>query len=580
MSGGNPALGRFVLKVAGMPVPDDLGDSIISLRAEQSLVAPDVLELMVQDDQFEPRNISQVFRLGGDLTVRYESGWAPNLGADIFKGDITTVESTYDHVGSVVVVRAYDATHRLMHGRQTVAYENMAYDAIVRKVAQRRAVTIGQIDAVPVIHEHITQADVDDWTFLESLAEDCGMDLFVRDGKLHFSKVKPLAGIARPGDVDREDPLHITRGDSSLLTLRASVTAGEQISKVDVRGWSTKTKREVHGISPVRSVAAAPHTTLPALVAAAKANAVVYSTGRPSIDTQALARSVSEAAAYEIGGAATSVTAELVGDPRLKAGAVVSITEFDAAVNGLYRLTTVTHTWHPDLGYQTAFEVTDRRPSSILGLTGSSQSNEDTALCGIVPAIVTDNKDPQGSYRVRVRFPWLDPTYVSAWARLVQPGAGGQRGTVMIPEVNDEVLVAFEEGDRNRPYVLGGLYNSVDKPPVPGAQVAANGRVLQRAFHSRTGHSLTFHDGDSAPNQSIEIVSSDKKVTVTLAGSAGVQIAVQDQRKVSVTTNGPLELAGATVKVTAKGSLEMSGATVKIDATGPATYTGKPIKLN
>lgn len=580
MSGGNPALGRFELKVAGAPVPEDIYDSIVSLRAEQSLVAPDVFELMVQDEAFEARNISRVFKLGSDLTVRYGSAGAPELATDIFKGDVTTVESTYDHVGNMVVVRAYDATHRLMHGRQTVAYQNMTYDEIVRKVAQRRSIPTGQVDAVPGVHEHLTQADVDDWTFLERLAEECGMDLFVGAGKLCFCKVKPLAGVAPPGDLDREDPLHIMRGDSSLLTLRASVTAGEQVSKVDVRGWDTKTKKEVLGMSPVRSAAAAPRTTLPTLVTAARAGGVAYTTGRPSIDTQALARSVSEATAYEIGGAATTVVAELVGDPRLKAGAVISISKFDPAVNGRYRLTTATHTWHPDLGYLTAFEVSDRRPSSILGLAGSSRSNEDAALTGIVPAIVADNKDPQGSYRVRVRFPWLDPTYVSGWARLVQVGAGPQRGTVVIPEVNDEVLVAFEEGDRSRPYVLGGLYSSVDKPPVPGARLTSRGRVLQRAFHSRTGHHLTFHDGDGAPNQSIELASGDQKVTVTLAGKDGVQIAVQDQRKVVITTGGPLELQGATVKVTAKGSLEMSGATVKIDATGPATYTGKPIKLN
>jgi hypothetical protein len=136
--------------------------------------------------------------------------------------------------------------------------------------------------------------------------------------------------------------------------------------------------------------------------------------------------------------------------------------------------------------------------------------------------------------------------------------------------------------------VLGGLYNAVDRAPVPISQVAPNGKVLQRGFHSRTGHRLTFNDGESAAQQSIELVSGDKKVTVTLAGTDGVAIEVLDQREVTlnaggdvqVTAKGNLELKAMAVKIEATGPLEMKGATVKVDATGPATYTGKPIKLN
>ena len=83
-------------------------------------------------------------------------------------------------------------------------------------------------------------------------------------------------------------------------------------------------------------------------------------------------------------------------------------------------------------------------------------------------AQVSDANDPMQQGRVKLTFPWLSETYVSDWARTVQPGAGKDRGAMVLPEVGDEVLVLFEQGDIRRPYVLGGLYNGVDTPPTGG----------------------------------------------------------------------------------------------------------------
>jgi hypothetical protein len=83
---------------------------------------------------------------------------------------------------------------------------------------------------------------------------------------------------------------------------------------------------------------------------------------------------------------------------------------------------------------------------------------------GVAVAVVTDNKDPDKLYRVKVRYPWLDngaksggePSY---WARISTIGAGKDRGIYFLPEVEDEVLVAFEHGDMNRPFIVGALWN-------------------------------------------------------------------------------------------------------------------------
>ena len=85
---------------------------------------------------------------------------------------------------------------------------------------------------------------------------------------------------------------------------------------------------------------------------------------------------------------------------------------------------------------------------------------------GVAIAIVTQNNDEEKMCRVKVRFPWHDQPSESYWARLSTPMAGNDRGLVLIPEVGDEVLVAFEREDLRFPYVLGGLWNGQDKPPI------------------------------------------------------------------------------------------------------------------
>lgn len=84
---------------------------------------------------------------------------------------------------------------------------------------------------------------------------------------------------------------------------------------------------------------------------------------------------------------------------------------------------------------------------------------------GVAPAIVTDNKDPEGLGRVRVMYPWMAGNQQSYWARVARPFAGANRGEWSPPQINDEVLVCFEMGHIDKPYVIGVLWNGVDIPP-------------------------------------------------------------------------------------------------------------------
>jgi hypothetical protein len=119
-----------------------------------------------------------------------------------------------------------------------------------------------------------------------------------------------------------------------------------------------------------------------------------------------------------------------------------------------------------EFGYRTCFAAHGRQDRSMLGLTsgGSAARGHGPAtggvLGGVVCGVVSNVFDELGRGRVKVTLPWLSPTFETDWAPVAQPCVGPRAGTLFLPSVGDEVLVAFEQGDPRRPYVVGSFVNN------------------------------------------------------------------------------------------------------------------------
>jgi uncharacterized protein involved in type VI secretion and phage assembly len=105
---------------------------------------------------------------------------------------------------------------------------------------------------------------------------------------------------------------------------------------------------------------------------------------------------------------------------------------------------------------------------------------------GVVVGIVTQVEDPAQLGRVKVNFPWLEDQHETDWIRIATMFGGPGKGSQFIPEVQDEVLVAFENGNTRMPYVIGHFWNGKDKPPAQ--------HVRDRRLQSRNGHMIRFLD--------------------------------------------------------------------------------------
>lgn len=189
---------------------------------------------------------------------------------------------------------------------------------------------------------------------------------------------------------------------------------------------------------------------------------------------------------------------------------------------------------------------------------------------GVFPALVTDIKDPDGIGRVKVALPWSpDPkgARYEAWARVATMMAGSSRGSWFIPDVDDEVLIAFEAGNPARPYVIGGLWNGSDSPPetMDGA-----GQNNKKVLKSRNGVTVTL---DDQSGQEKLILETPGGQTITLQDGPG-SIAIEDANGNSI----KLETSGITVTASAKVTVnapkvDISAGMVSVDA-GMSKFSG------
>lgn len=214
-------------------------------------------------------------------------------------------------------------------------------------------------------------------------------------------------------------------------------------------------------------------------------------------------------------------------------------------------------------------------PLAVL-LAPETRDARQRRVFGIVTAIVRRIEDG-GRYFLEY-LTMTDGTQNSAPARVMMPMTGEERGMHFLPEVGDEVVVAFENGDTNLPVILGGVWNADSPPPGQARQSAANDR---RTIVSRSGHELTFDDSPGAEQVVVrtqgghEIVLDDTpgtgSVTVTSAGGHAVTLDDTPPGSVEVRTAGGCKVtasdAGGQLTLEAPTILSLKSQMIRLEAT-------------
>ncbi|NUP42813.1 MAG: VgrG-related protein [Streptomyces sp.] len=569
----------LAVEAGGQPLPPEVAALLVSGYVDDSVRLPDLFVLRFRDP--DHRVLAKAgLTIGTAVKIYATAGDDPQRQL-LVSGEVTALEVDLDATGTFTVVRGFDHSHRLLRGRRVAGYRQATASDVVTQVARAAGLKVGEVDSTATVYEYLTQPGISDWEFLHLLADLAGAEVSVADGTLRF-KVPARAEQAPSPATRPEASPYVLEFGRNLLRCQVAVTAADQVSRVEVRGWDVRGKAAIVAQEPAGSTDRLALGITPQQAVQPFGEAVFLATDTPYA-TQAAANQAAKSIAGDLAGSFAELDAVAMGIPKLRAGTAVTLANVGAPFEGKYTVSSSRHVFDPDVGYQTWVTVGGRENRSLYGLAsgggrgaGSAGAGAPDRLCGLVNAVVTDNKDPEERGRVKLSFPWLDPKYVSDWARTA--GLGGRKGGGLFgPEVGDEVLVGFEQGLVDRPYVLGGLYNGQDKPSdhdVPLVD-STSGAVNRRSLVDRSGDRLELLDASGGGPQGVRLSTGDGKVTLhldrkdtrvvlhsdgTVEVEAREKVTVKAQQGVTLDAgSGALELTGDSVSVKARTGVQVDG---------------------
>ena len=572
-----------IIEIDGKKLPDEtitaLLEDLLELSVEESLHCPSMFTLVIhspslpsqQNESSRREQYENFFKIGQEVKIGFKSSttespeFSNQIEETVLEGEITAMETHFTPSSQApLIIRGYDVSHRLHRGRHNKSFQNITDSDIVSEIIKENGIDKGTIDSSGAPHEYVFQENQTNMEFLRERAARNGFELFVQDRKLHFRKP------------ESDDSITL-KWLQDLSSFHVNINSSEQIDSVEVRGWDYQQKQ--------------------AIVAKKDSAKVITDTqqgrgkdtsdkfdGKPSspnltvvdrpVVTQQEADNLAQALMDEIGSEFVRADGIAQGNPKIRPGRLVTLEDM-GKYSGKYYITDTRHLFIERV-YTTEFSVRGLRESDWLTLLSPAPVLKpgQTVMVGLV----TDNKDPEGWGRVRVKLPTLTEDHVTNWARVVALGAGTSSGFYCLPEIDDEVLVAFEHGDIHRPYVIGGVWNGKDAPPEKVDDTVIEGKVRLRTFKTPAEHQLQFVEEDkSGTEKGISLQSSgkhslqlnDSNKFVELKTEGGHSLRCDDSSKeINLNSSGDINIKAGTSK-----KISLNAGEIALEGTQKITLT-------
>lgn len=522
---------QFHVKIDGAFVSADFMHDVFELTVQNSLHLPDVATIVLNDARLKWID-DALLSPGKAIEILGTAAPERSKSQAIFDGEIVELEPEFGTKMHRLTVRAFDRLHRLSRGRFVRSFQNVTDSDIAHRLATEVGLQ-ADVETTRQVHQYLFQNNETNLEFLRQRAADVGFLCYVQGKKLCFKR------LAHAGT-----PVSLNWG-ATLTEFRLRMTTIAQASRVTARGWDPATKREiVSEVSKGEGMRSIGDKKSGGAVAKEAfridANYLVSSAPiRAQLGADQVAKSVADRQAERF----IEADGSCQGNPAIIAGSSVRIESVGNRFGGEYVVTAATHRFSSVEGYITHFSISGQTPATLLRLVQHEEPVQ--TYNGLVIGIVTDNQDPKGWGRVKVKYPWLSGDHASDWARLVAVGAGADRGLEFLPEIEDEVVVGFEMGDIHHPYVLGGLWNGKDLPPKKNQQVVSGGKVRQRIIRSRTGHRIVFDDSDGSGSVTI----ADKNGNTITIDSASNAMNIDVKGNLSIKAVGQITIKGAMINL-------------------------------
>jgi phage protein D/phage baseplate assembly protein gpV len=517
------------LKLDGADAPEELMKDILEIIVDESLHMPSMFIIKVHNvyvpasEKSETWQNEKYFKIGDPISIGFASSTTEDpefrIGEKeqrLIEGEITGIEVKFSNTSEAhLIVRGYDASHRLHRGRFNRSFLNSTDSDIVRRIASEARIQIGQVDTSGSAHEYVFQENQTNMEFLRERAARIGFELFVQNNKLYFRKPESEASLNLEWLTD-------------ISSFDVRVTSVEQVSSVEVHSWDYTRKELISETVSKEQLITETGNGDGSDISQEfkmKESPKMIVVDQPVNSTKE-AKQMAQALCNELSGEFVTADAKAEGNPKIRPGKVVALKDMGTRYSGKYYVTETCHRYSNRV-YKTDFTVRGLREGSLLSTLPPKTHLQpgQTLLVGLV----TNNKDPKGWGRVKVKFPTLTMKDESHWARVVGLGASDDRGFYCLPEIDDEVLVGFEHGDIHRPYIVGGVWNGKDKTVETVDDTIKNGKVRLRTIKTRTGHTIQFVEEDDMGS----------KAGIYIKTIGGHRIDINDSEEfIKIKTNG------------------------------------------
>ncbi len=600
------------IKVNGR-IQEDIEYDLVEVVVDTNYFLPAMFSIIVQDTldkdsgKLKYTDSDEIFKVGAIVEIEIETDEIEDTSSmvksKLIYGEITSIEPIFSGSGiAQLKIHGYDLSHRLTYGKKTRTFgdanpngSGTSDDEIFKKIiGESGGISVETVDSSglsSVKYQYVMQYNQSDWDFLWSRAKQLGYQIYMNEKKINLIK----AGTERT--FSGGSPSALTWG-LNLSSFEPRLSISGQLSKVTTTGWDPDKKQAITGESTSVS-----DKNLPAIGYSKKGGALakeaISMTAIDSVVNIPLAtmdQAKAIAHSRHLQAESSFIRAEgrcRKGDPRLVAGKILEIKEVGTRFSGKYYVTEARHEWIAGQ-YLVSFTASGYSENTINHLMSAKDDDEVNRQFGVVTAIVTNIDDPEKLGRIQIKYPWIPKSggaeLSSNWARIASPSAGNGRGMLFMPEVDDEVLVAFEHGDLSYPYVVGILWNKKDKLPEGSGEIIASDKkkIDQRIIRSSSGHLIILNDKkgeeqiiiqDKTKKNSITINSKDNSMTIKSEGDlileAGGKVVLNSKGDMALTSKGKGAFSSqgelsfdSKQKAQVKGgnsqlALEMAGSTLK-----------------
>ena len=466
---------EFTVKVDGEAVPREHALQALSVTAAASRIATARLTYVdgaAGQGDF-PLSNKPLFAPGAAVEISAGAGPSQAL---VFKGIVTGIRLKVREASpSTLIVECRHAASRLTLVRRSANFFDKTDGEAIESLLGAAGVS-GAVDATSVNHKQLVQHDCSDWDFINARAAANGLLVFTRTADLALKKPELASAKAD------------LRFGATLLEIDAEVDGRAQPAAVQVLTWSPADQAvtTTDGATPAFKT---PGNFDPDSLAsgAGPAALLLRHAALDDAEATALAAATWQTARLDL----ASGRVKCAGIATLLPGDTVKLSGVGERFSGDVLVTGVRHEFDTTGGWKTHLQFGSSAPDSAL--RERLQEHRTAALlapvAGLQAGVVTDNEDPAGEFRVRVRLPLVVAGDDGVWARVAALDAGSDRGFFFRPEVGDEVLVGFLDDDPRQPVLLGMLHSSAKAAPL-----SPSNDNPQKGYKSRSGIQLMFDD--------------------------------------------------------------------------------------